>query len=525
MTSRIDSIVETDGALILGAGIAGLFTALKLAPMPSIVLAGTRPGLSGSSAWAQGGIAAAVGEGDSWQSHAHDTMVAGAGLCDAAIVELVAREAPARIEDLVGFGAPFDRNGDGSLAVGREAAHSMPRIVHVKGDGAGAAISATLAARANEADYITLLEGFHAVELAMENGRVTGIFARSGLGADARLILFRARAVILASGGLGALYAVTTNPLESRGEGLGMAARAGALIADPEFVQFHPTAIAVGRDPAPLATEALRGEGAVLVNEGGMRFMTGIHHDAELAPRDIVARAIHRQIMSGSKVFLDCRAAIGADFSRHFPTVFAACMSAGIDPVTQMIPVAPAAHYHMGGIASDAAGRSSLPGLWVVGECAATGLHGANRLASNSLLEGLVFGARVADDVRGDLAAGAPRGAPPAPPRFASPAPPHVLRSAMTRDVSLERDAAGLRASLDVIARVETASSEPALLNMTAAAKLVAAAALTRQESRGGHWRTDFPQTETSGVRTFMTLADAERIAADTAAEPRRASK
>jgi L-aspartate oxidase len=523
--NHIDNIVETDGALILGAGIAGLFTALKLAPMPSIVLAGTRPGLSGSSAWAQGGIAAAVGEGDSWQSHAHDTMVAGAGLCDPAIVDLVAREAPARIEDLVGFGAPFDRNGDGSLAVGREAAHSMPRIVHVKGDGAGAAISATLAARATEANCITLLEGFHAVELAMENGRVTGIFARSGLGADARLILFRARAVILASGGLGALYAVTTNPLESRGEGLGMAARAGAVIADPEFVQFHPTAIAVGRDPAPLATEALRGEGAVLVNERGERFMTGIHHDAELAPRDIVARAIHRQIMSGQKVFLDCRTAIGADFSRHFPTVFAACQSAGINPAVQMIPVAPAAHYHMGGIASDSAGRSSLPGLWVVGECAATGLHGANRLASNSLLEGLVVGARVADDVRGGLQAGALRGTPPAPQRFASPAPPHVLRSAMTRDVSLERDAAGLRSALDVITRIETASNEPALLNMTAAAKLVTAAALTRKESRGGHWRTDFPQTEASGVRTFLTLADAERIAVDTAAEPRRARK
>ena len=523
--NRIDNIVETDGALILGAGIAGLFTALKLAPLPSIVLAGTRPGLSGSSAWAQGGIAAAVGEGDSWQSHAHDTMVAGAGLCDPAIVDMVAREAPARIEDLVAFGAPFDRNGDGSLAVGREAAHSMPRIVHVKGDGAGAAISATLAARANEADCITLLEGFHAVELAMENGRVTGIFARSGLGPDARLILFRARAVILASGGLGALYAVTTNPLESRGEGLGMAARAGAVIADPEFVQFHPTAIAVGRDPAPLATEALRGEGAVLVNERGERFMSAVHHDAELAPCDIVARAIHRQIVSGSKVFLDCRAAIGADFPRHFPTVYAACQSAGIDPAVQMIPVAPAAHYHMGGIASDAVGRSSLPGLWVVGECAATGLHGANRLASNSLLEGLVFGARAADDVRGQLIAGALRGTPPAPPRFASPAPPHVLRNAMTRDVSLERDATGLRAALDVITRIETASAEPALLNMTAAAKLVAAAALARRESRGGHWRTDYPQTGADGVRTFMTLADAERIASEAGPQPRRASK
>lgn len=523
--THIDNIVETDGALILGAGIAGLFTALKLAPMPSIVLAGTRPGVSGSSAWAQGGIAAAVGEGDHWQSHAHDTMVAGAGLCDPAIVDLVAREAPARIEDLVALGAPFDRNADGKLALGREAAHTLPRIVHVKGDGAGAAISATLAARAGEAGAITLLEGFHAVELAMENGRVTGLFARSGLGPDARLILFRARAVVLATGGLGALYAVTTNPLEARGEGLGMAARAGALIADPEFVQFHPTAIAVGRDPAPLATEALRGEGSVLVNGRGERFMTGEHKDAELAPRDIVARAIHRQIVAGEKVYLDCRTAIGAEFPHHFPTVYAACMSAGIDPVRDLIPVAPAAHYHMGGIASDAMGRSSLPGLWVVGECAATGLHGANRLASNSLLEGLVFGARVADDVRGQLKPGLVRGTPPAPQRFASPAPPAVLRQAMSCDVALERDGDGLRAALNVIGRVETTSSEPALLNMTAAAKLVTAAALARTESRGGHWRTDYPAVSAKGTRTFLTLADAERIAAGAQAQPRRASK
>jgi L-aspartate oxidase len=519
--NRIDNIVETDGALILGAGIAGLFTALKLAPMPSIVLAGTRPGLSGSSAWAQGGIAASVGEGDSWQSHAHDTMVAGAGLCDGPVVDLVAQEAPGRIEDLLKFGAPFDRNVDGTLAVGREAAHSRARIVHVKGDGAGAAISATLAARANEADCITLLEGFHAVELAMENGRVTGLFARSGLGAHARLILFRARAVILATGGLGALYGVTTNPLEARGEGLGMAARAGALIADPEFVQFHPTAIAVGRDPAPLATEALRGEGAVLLNDLGERFMTRIHNDAELAPRDIVARAIHRQIVSGRKVTLDCSQAIGADFAHHFPTVYGACMSAGIDPSRTPIPVAPAAHYHMGGIATDVLGRTSLPGLWAVGECASTGLHGANRLASNSLLEGLVFGARCADDVRGQLAAGVMRGVPPAPERFASPAPPHVLRGAMSRDVALERNEEGLRNALDVIARLETTGTEPALLNMTAAAKLVTAAALARTESRGGHWRTDHPQTTPRGARTFMTLADAERIAANVEALPR----
>ncbi len=312
---------------------------------------------------------------------------------------------------------------------------------------------------------------------------------------DARLVLFRAPAIVFATGGIGALYAVTTNPLETRGEGLGMAARAGAVIADPEFVQFHPTAIAIGRDPAPLATEALRGEGAILVDESGRRFMLDVHPDAELAPRDVVARALHRERAVGHKTFLDCTQAIGAAFAQRFPTVYGACMAAGIDPATQAIPVAPAAHYHMGGIAADERGRSSLEGLWAVGECAATGLHGANRLASNSLLEGLVFGARAAEDIAASVVAQAGHGTPPAPERFASPAPPHVLREAMTRLVGLERDEAGLSEALGVIAQVERAGgNEPALLHMTAAATLVTAAALTRRESRGGHYRSDYPE-------------------------------
>jgi len=514
MSNRIDNIVECDGALILGGGIAGLFTALKLAPMTVTVLTGARAGASGSSAWAQGGIAAAMGPDDDWHAHAADTLAAGAGLCDPGIVNMVAREAPERIADLLDYGAPFDRKADGTLAMGREAAHSHARIVHVKGDRAGAEISATLAARAAATPSIRLLDGFHAIELAVEDGRVTGLFARCGNGAGTRLVLFRARAVILATGGLGALYAVTTNPMESRGEGLGMAARAGAIIADPEFVQFHPTAIAIGRDPAPLATEALRGEGATLVDENGRRFMAAIHPDAELGPRDIVARAIHRQIAGGHKVYLDCRQAIGAAFAERFPTVFAACQSAGIDPVTQPIPVAPAAHYHMGGIASDMRGRSSLEGLWVVGECAATGLHGANRLASNSLLEGLVFGARVADDVRGLLRAGKNCTLPPIPHLAALHPPPRLLRETMSRHVGLERHATGLTQALEVIDRVEKAGNgESALLNMIAAARLVTAAALTRQESRGGHWRSDFPTTDAHGERSLLTLNAALAIA------------
>jgi L-aspartate oxidase len=508
MKGSVDNVVETDGALILGAGIAGLFTALKLAPMPCLVLAGSRPGASGSSAWAQGGIAAAVGDGDDWRDHAADTIAAGAGLCDPEIAALVAREAPGRIADLVAYGAPFDRDSAGNLALGLEAAHSRPRIVHVGGDRAGAEISRTLAERALATPSIRVLEGFHAVELAKEDGRITGLFARCGSGSNSRLVLFRGRAVVFATGGLGALYAVTTNPLEARGEGLGMAARAGALIADPEFVQFHPTAIDIGRDPAPLATEALRGEGAILVNELGERFMTAAHPDAELAPRDVVARAIHRQIAAGHKPYLDCREAIGDQFEHHFATVHAACMSAGIDPARQPIPVAPAAHYHMGGIASDARGRSSLDGLWVAGECASTGLHGANRLASNSLLEGLVFGARVAEDIKGLPQGNAATGTPPAPQSLALPAPPHVLRAAMSRHAGLERNEEGLRQSLAVIQRFETHAGSD-LLNMLAAARLVTAGALARTESRGAHWRSDFPHTAKQGARRFTTLAEA----------------
>ena len=517
MARYIDNIIEAPGALVLGAGMAGLFTALKLAPFPVLVLAGARPGTSGSSAWAQGGIAAAMGAGDSWQSHAADTMTAGAGTCDPHIVELVTREAPDRINDLLVLGAPFDRNPDGTLALGREAAHSAKRIVHVKGDRAGAEVTRTLAERALAAPSIQILEGFHALELAVENGRVTGVFARYGTGHGTRLVLFRAKAVIFATGGIGALYAVTTNPLETRGEGLGMAARAGAMIADAEFVQFHPTAIAIGRDPAPLATEALRGEGAILVDEIGHRFMPAIHTDAELAPRDVVARAIHREIARGHKVFLDCTKAIGAKFADRFPTVYAACMSAGIAPATQPIPVAPAAHYHMGGIASDEHGRTSLESLWAVGECASTGLHGANRLASNSLLETLVFGARAAEDVRGAITTRDAQGTPPAPERFNAPPPPKAMREAMSLNVGLERDEAGLKSALATIEAVERAGAgEPALLNMTTAAKIVTAAALARHESRGGHFRSDYPQTDAVAKRSFLTLADAEKIASST---------
>ncbi len=525
MRSQVDNVIETQGALILGAGVAGLFVALKMAPFPCVVLADEHPGISGSSARAQGGIAASVGQGDSWQSHAADTVAAGAGLCDPEVAALVAREAPERIFDLLHYGAPFDRTADGSLSVGREAAHSASRIVHVKGDRAGAEVMRARVHSAKQAPSITIIEGFHAIELAIEDGRVIGLFARTWNGPVQRLIMIRAAAVVLATGGLGALYAVSTNPPETRGEGLGMAARAGALIADPEFVQFHPTAIAVDRDPAPLATEALRGEGAILVDEMGRRFMPEIHPSAELAPRDIVARAIHREIVAGHKVYLDCRKAVGAEFSDAFPTVYQACRESGIDPATQPIPVAPAAHYHMGGIATDVRGRTTLDGLWAIGECACTGLHGANRLASNSLLEALVFGARAAEDVRATVLPRQSSGTPPAPARSAAPPVPRQLREVMTRFAGLERDAAGLTKALRRIEQIERAGGhEPSLLNMTVTAKLVVAGALARQESRGGHYRSDFPKAAPAGERTFMTLPQAEQIAAASQSLTSRAS-
>ena len=510
---RVDKTIQVPGALIVGAGIAGLFTALKLSPFPALILTGTKPGHSGSSAWAQGGIAAAIGKDDSWQSHMADTVKAGVGLCEPQVVEFVTREAAARIEDLVALGVPFDRTADGELALGREAAHSHPRIVHVGGDRAGAEVTRVLATQARVTRSIAFAEGFHAFELAVEDGRVSGVFARSGAYGS---ILFRSNAVILATGGIGALYAVTTNPPESSGHGLGMAACAGAVIADAEFVQFHPTAIAIGQDPAPLATEALRGEGATLINEAGHRFMLPVHPDAELAPRDVVARAIYREIVRGHPVFLDCRTAIGATFPARFPTVYAACRLAHIDPAIDPIPVTPAAHYHMGGIATDSAGRSTLIGLWAVGECASTGLHGANRLASNSLLEALVFGARTAQDVQLSIQTHPGTSQLPSAAVSATTIPlPSNLRQTMTSNVGLARDDTGLRKALAVIEDVEnSAIPNPALRNVTAVAKLIAAAALNRRESRGSHFRADYPWSH-SAERSRLTLADADRIVHD----------
>jgi len=330
-------------------------------------------------------------------------------------------------------------------------------------------------------------------------GRVRGVTVRQG----AELVDITARAVILATGGIGGLYAVTTTPAELKGEGLALAAMAGATIADPEFVQFHPTAIDIGRDPAPLATEALRGEGAKLIGGDGRPFMVRYHKDAELAPRDVVARAIHAERLAGRGAFLDAREAVGAHFPDEFPAVFAACMGGGVDPRVQPIPVAPACHYHMGGIATDVHGRTDLAGLFAAGECASTGVHGANRLASNSLLEAAVFGRRAGEAAREVIATAAPLVRTPIAPELPARALA-ILRQCMSRDAGVVRDAAGLTRLVDQIAVFEAEHGCAAPL---VAARLTAEAALARRESRGGHFRADYPDAR-APERTFVTAAD-----------------
>ncbi|WP_127143854.1 L-aspartate oxidase [Pelagibacterium montanilacus] len=526
-----DNTFNAEGVVIVGAGLAGLFCALKLSPRPVTVLSPMPLGAGASSAWAQGGVAAAVGAGDSALAHARDTEMAGAGIVDHGAATSITAEGAARIADLAALGIPFDRDDFGNFILSREAAHSANRVVRVSGDRAGHAIMQTLIAKVRETPSIRVVEGITAVDLARADGRVVGVICRKLGDRFLEPVFIRARATVLAAGGLGGLYAVTTNPPSVRGHAMGMAARAGAVIADAEFVQFHPTAIACDTDPAPLATEALRGEGALLVNETGERFMLDVHPDAELAPRDIVARAGFRQLRAGHRVFLDTRAALGERILTAYPTVARSCERAGIDPVRDPIPVTPAAHYHMGGVKVDTDGRSSLPGLWVCGEASCTGLHGANRLASNSLLEAVVYGARIAEDISGLEPLSAPlppfEGIAFDPVKAADAEAllrnlPAVrdMRTAMTAHVGLERDREGLREALRIIATLERTASgvTRAYLNMLTSATLVAASALLRTESRGGHFRTDHPVPDPAWERhTELTLPEALAIRAEAA--------
>jgi len=489
-----------DGVLVVGAGLAGLTAAMAAAPARVLLLTEAPLNTGCSSAWAQGGVAAALSSDDAPELHAADTVAAGAGLVVPEVARLLAEEGPAAVRRLAALGAPFDRAPDGAFAQSLEAAHGRARVARVKGDQAGRAIMQAVSVATLAAPHIQVRTGAKLIGLLQDAaGRVRGVVARIG----GQPVEITAHAVILATGGIGGLYAVTTTPAELLGEGLGLAAMAGATIADPEFVQFHPTAIDIGRDPAPLATEALRGEGARLIDGDGRAFMARYHPDAELAPRDVVARAIHAERSAGRGAFLDAREAVGAHFPDEFPAVFAACMGGGVDPRVQPIPVAPACHYHMGGIATDMDARSSLAGLYAAGECASTGVHGANRLASNSLLEAAVFGRGAGEAARED----APGAAPLLRPALAPDLPAEALaalRIAMSRDAGVVRDAAGLARLVDQIDALQAAHGRsPPLV----AARLTAAAALARRESRGGHYRADFPLTR-APERTFVTAAD-----------------
>jgi L-aspartate oxidase len=492
-----------DRILIVGAGLAGLSAALAAAPRKVIVLSAAPFGKDCSSAWAQGGVAAALSPGDDPSQHAADTVAAGAGLVDEAVAAILTTEGPDAVRALAALGAPFDRDASGGFAQSLEAAHGRARVARVKGDQAGREILRAVMVAVRACPSIEVRDGVHVGALIQDQtGRVRGVRITQ----DGHSKALMGSAVILAAGGLGGLYAVTTNPRAIRGEGMALAALAGAQIADPEFVQFHPTAIDIGLDPAPLATEALRGEGARLVDAQGHGFMAAHHALGDLAPRDVVARAIQQQRLKGQAAFLDARQAVGSHFPDAFPTVFAACMAGGLDPRLQPIPVAPAAHYHMGGIWTDADGRSSLPGLYAVGECASTGVHGANRLASNSLLEAAVFGTRA-----GRAAANRGPAQPSSPLVPVQPAPElpdaamQALRRAMDRDAGVVRDHNGLMRLLHLITGLE-GQYGPALPLI--AAHLVVACALARTESRGGHSRSDHRDTDPVARRTLVTLAE-----------------
>jgi L-aspartate oxidase len=495
--------------VIIGGGIAGLMTALHLAPEPVVLLSRSPLGADASSAWAQGGLAASLGGDDEPALHLADTLAAGDGLCDAQAARRIVYAAPAAIEDLARLGVRFDRTAEGALRLGLEAAHSRRRIVHAGGDGSGREVMRGLVAAVRSTPSIVVVEGAEARRLAVEDGRITGVLANCSTGS----VFVATGRVVLATGGIGGLFHDTTNPLGSCGQGLALAARAGAILADLEFIQFHPTALDGPCRPMPLISEAVRGEGAIIVDETGRCFLDGLR-GAELAPRDIVARAIWRHLAEGHRAFLDVRDKPGAIFARQFPTIASACSKAGIDPARDLIPIRPAQHYHMGGVAVDLAGRTSVPGLWACGEVASTGLHGANRLASNSLTEAIVCARWVAESVAGSSDGGGK-------PAMASdlPAPdPRPVRPLLSHALGVTRDGEGLkeaaRALLPLLQRHDTAS-DPAAVGL-----MIAVAALLRRESRGAHFRTDFPHHATVAGRSEITLDAAVAAARELESSP-----
>ena len=500
------------GVLVIGAGVAGLAAALAIDDRPVLVVSETPLGRDLASAWAQGGVAAALAAEDSPALHAADTLIAGAGIADGGAAGVLAHEAPAAVDALIALGVPFARDAGGALDLGLEGAHARRRIAHVA-DATGSAITLALIDAARARANIHVLENVRASRLTTAaDGSVCGALL---VAPNGETVVVNADAVVLATGGFGGLFARTTTPLGAQGAGIAMAGRAGAALADLEFVQFHPTALRVPADPLPLVSEAVRGEGAVLVDDDGVPIMKRVDPRGDLAPRDVVARAVADVERSGRAVFLDARAAIRDRFPERFPGVFAASMHFGIDPRIVPIPITPAAHYTIGGIATDLHGRTSLAGLWACGEVAATGLHGANRLASNSLVEGLVFGARAGHDV----AARAPyRAAPHAvvpADEYASagrndPEALWRIRVAMTAGLGVLRDDDGMSRALDAFVAIEKSSPGERVADALYVARAVARAALARRESRGAHQRADFPHPDPR--LAHRTIVNGERV-------------
>jgi L-aspartate oxidase len=499
--------VSTD-VVVIGSGIAGLTVALRLREAGHQVLVVTKTVLeAGSTRWAQGGIAAAIGPGDSPEEHLQDTLEAGAGLCDDDAVRVLVTEGPAAFAALLERGADFDRDAAGRLALTREGGHHRNRIAHAGGDATGAEVSRALIDAVRADPGVAFIEHALALDLVLDaHGAACGVTlhvigegTRDGVGA------VEARAVVLATGGLGQVFAQSTNPEVSTGDGVALALRAGAEVADLEFVQFHPTVLWLGpaaHGQQPLISEAVRGEGAFLVDDDGARFMADVHPMGDLAPRDVVAKAIMRRMIDTGRphVWLDGRH-LGADvWQRRFPTILEGCRALGLDPVVDPLPVAPAAHYASGGVLTDLDGATTVPGLLACGEVACTGVHGANRLASNSLLEGLVFAERIARR----LQAGLPEPGPAAPdaraPGLLDPSVRELVAATMTEGASVlrSRDSLGRTAARLVELRLLTGPT-PCVeaweaTNVMTVASFLAAAARMREETRGCHWRDDFPE-------------------------------
>jgi L-aspartate oxidase len=509
---------ETD-FLVIGAGVAGLRAAIELAPAGRVLVLAKREIADSSTQFAQGGIAAALSDEDEISLHLQDTLNAGDGLCNPEAARVLVEDAPERIEELIAWGTQFDREGT-KLTFGREGAHSRNRILHAHGDSTGREIQRALYAKAQTLPEISVREFEFSTDLVIENGRVCGVQVIDEHGGHATIY---ASGVLLATGGMGQLYVNTTNPGVATGDGVAMAHRAGAEVTDLEFIQFHPTALFLKKAPRFLLSEALRGEGAYLRNLEMMRFMPKYHPMGELAPRDVVARAImHELERSRAKepvVYLDMTHLDAAHIRKRFPRIYATCMQYNIDITSELVPIRPAAHYAMGGVRTDLEGRATLPALYAAGEAAGTGVHGANRLASNSLLEGLVFGARAGRKMRDELKAPSQRaaGLPPAaysngPVRMPVDASICELQELMWKDVGIVRTGSGLKRAIQKLEEIGQKVSRPhsrrefEARNLQIAGSLVARSALAREESRGAHYRTDFPDHNDAKFRRHSVV-------------------